>query len=64
MARYAAQERYRKRQADKRGLVQVAVWIPLDAREEITALAARLRENAKGKTNHEQETNTTSAKPR
>jgi len=41
--RFAAQERYRERQTDKRGMVRLSVWVPAEAREKVLALCARLR---------------------
>ena len=40
---YAAQDRYRKRQIETRGLVRVSIWIPTEARDRVLKMAKKLR---------------------
>lgn len=47
MKRHTHQERYVNRQKSKRGLVQVAVWVPADDRDKLLAVAKHLRNKAK-----------------
>jgi len=43
MANYLHQERYAKRQKDRRGQVQVKVWVLEEHRDELKAKAKKLR---------------------
>ena len=48
-AKYAAQDRYRERQMDKRGFIRLCIWVPPDAKEKLVALADKLRRIARQK---------------
>ena len=45
--KYKPQARYREKQSEQRGLVRLSIWVPESAREQVLAMAAKLRKLAK-----------------